>query len=59
MKPGKKKEKIDHIREHVNDKAENENKYLFKILEKKYNEKVEQELKKVIMKKREKHLYHQ
>ena len=49
-----KKEKIDHIREHVNDKAENENKYLFKILEKKYNEKVEQELKKVIMKKREK-----
>ena len=49
-----KKEKIDHIREHVNDKAENENKYLFRILEKKYNEKVEQELKKVIMKKREK-----
>ena len=49
-----KKEKIEHIREHVNDKAENENKYLFKILEKKYNEKVEQELKKVIMKKREK-----
>ena len=49
-----KKEKIDRIREHVNDKAENENKYLFKILEKKYNEKVEQELKKVIMKKREK-----
>ena len=49
-----KKEKIDHIREHANDKAENENKYLFRILEKKYNEKVEQELKKVIMKKREK-----
>ena len=49
-----KKEKIDHIREHVNDKAENENKYLFKVLERKYNEKVEQELKKEIMKKREK-----
>ena len=49
-----KKEKIDHIREHVNDKAENENKYLFKVLERKYNEKVEQELKKEITKKREK-----
>ena len=49
-----KKEKIDHIREHVNDKAENEKKYLFKVLERKYNEKVEQELKKEIMKKREK-----
>jgi len=49
-----KKEKIDHIREHVNDKAENENKYLFRVLERKYNEKVEQEIKKEIMKKREK-----
>ena len=49
-----KKEKIDHIREHANDKAENENKYLFRVLERKYNEKVEQELKKEIMKKREK-----
>ena len=53
-KKREKKEKIDHIREHANDKAENENKYLFKVLERKYNEKVEQELKKEIMKKREK-----
>ena len=51
-KKREKKEKIDHIREHANDKAENENKYLFKVLERKYNEKVEQELKKEIMKKR-------
>ena len=53
-KKREKKEKIDHIREHANDKAENENKYLFRVLERKYNEKVEQELKKEIMKKREK-----
>ena len=53
-KKREKKEQIDHIREHANDKAENENKYLFKILEKKYNEKVERELKEVVMKKREK-----
>ena len=49
-----KKEKIDHIREHANDKTEKESKYLFRVLERKYNEKVEQELKKEIMKKREK-----
>ena len=53
-KKREKKEQIEHIREHANDKAENENKYLFKILEKKYNEKVERELKEVVMKKREK-----
>ena len=48
------KEKLDHIREHAKDKAENENKYLFKILENQYNKKVEQEIKKEILKKREK-----
>ena len=48
------KEKIDHIREHVNDKPENENKYLFKVLENQYKKRVEQELKKEILKKREK-----
>ena len=48
------KEKLDHIREHANDKAENENKYLFKVLENQYKKKVEQEIKKEILKKREK-----
>ena len=52
-KKREKKEKIDHIREHVNDKPESEDKYLFRILERKYNEKMEQEAKKEIMKKRE------
>ena len=47
------KEKLDHIREHAKDKAENENKYLFKILENQYQKKVEQEIKLEIMKKRE------
>ena len=37
------KEKIDHIREHANDKAENENKYLFKKLENQYQKKVDRE----------------
>ena len=50
----KNKEKLDHIREHANDKAENENKYLFKVLENQYKKKVEQEIKKEILKKREK-----
>ena len=48
------KEKLDHIREHANDRAENENKYLFKVLENQYKKKVEQEIKKEILKKREK-----
>ena len=48
------KEKLDHIREHAKDKAESENKYLFKILENQYNKKVEQEIKKEILKKKEK-----
>ena len=56
-KKREKKEKIDHIREHVNDKPESEDKYLFRILERKYNEKIEQEAKKEIMKKREKFRY--
>ena len=34
------KEKLDHIREHANDKAENENKYLFKVLENQYKKKL-------------------
>ena len=49
-----KKEKIDHIREHANDKAENENKYLFKVLENQYKKKVENEIKLEILKKKEK-----
>ena len=48
------KEKLNYIREHAKDKAENENKYLFKVLENEYNKKVEQEIKKEILKKREK-----
>ena len=47
-------EKLEHIREHVKDKAENENKYLFKVLENQYRKKVEEEYKKEILKKREK-----
>ena len=47
-------EKLEHIREHVKDKAENENKYLFKVLENQYRKKVEDEYKKEILKKREK-----
>ena len=47
------KEKLDYIREHAKDKAENENKYLFKILENQYQKKVEQEIKLEILKKRE------
>ena len=47
------KEKLDYIREHANDKAENENKYLFKKLENQYQKKVEQEIKLEILKKRE------
>ena len=48
------KEIIDHIREHANDKTENENKYLFKVLENQYKKKVENEIKMEILKKREK-----
>ena len=48
------KEKIDYIHEHANDKAKNENKYLFKVLENQYKKKVELEIKKEILKKREK-----
>ena len=47
-------EKLEHIREHAKDKAENENKYLFKVLENQYKKKVEEEYKKEILKKREK-----
>ena len=48
------KEKMDSILEHANNKAENENKYLFKVLENLYKKKVELEIKKEILKKREK-----
>ena len=46
-------EKIQFIREHVNDKPANENEYLFKVLENQYKEREENEIKKEIMKHKE------
>ena len=46
-------EKIQFIKEHVNDKPANENVYLFKVLETQYKEKEENEIKKEIMKHKE------
>ena len=46
-------EKIQFIKEHVNDKPANENVYLFKVLETQFKEKEENEIKKEIMKHKE------
>ena len=47
-------EKLNQIRAHAKDKTVNENKYLFKVLENKYKQKTEKEIKIEIMKHREK-----
>ena len=48
------KDKLSFIKLHANDKPMNMSQYLFKALEKKYNEKQENEIKTEILKKREK-----
>ena len=47
-------EKLNYIRQHVNDKPANINEYLFKAIENKYKEKTQQEIQLEIMKHKEK-----
>ena len=47
-------EKLNYIRQHVNDKPANENEYLFKVLENKYKEKTDQEIQLEILKHKQK-----
>ena len=47
-------DKLNNIKQHINDKPANVNEYLFKALENKYNEKTQQEIKDEIQKHKEK-----